>query len=203
MFCPTQNIPHHSASKTFTYYVGHAKLTPNKPLSKNCGAQLSSIWNLPPRKMASRARSSPWQVRIQCLVSCYGQNKVDPCLTAGQGMPYDSFPCISLCRQMVGQYSCPHHSTTPRHHYCTYGVSTPDISACSLCSSGTMAMLCTDTDTNKIRLIGRSRSDKMFCYLHTQAYPIMHNIAPLMFNHGLFVLIPNSPHDNFIQALLI
>jgi len=43
----------------------------------------------------------------------------------------------------------------------TVGISADDISIHSLRSSGAMALLCADVDTDKIRLLGRWRSDEM------------------------------------------
>jgi hypothetical protein len=43
-----------------------------------------------------------------------------------------------------------------------------------------------------IRLIGQWRSDEMLCYLHVQAYPLMHNYSRLMLDAGDYTLIPNQ-----------
>jgi hypothetical protein len=53
-----------------------------------------------------------------------------------------------------------------------------------------MALLCAKVDTDIIKLVGRWRSDEMLCYLHLQAYPLMHNLAPAMATHGSFTLLP-------------
>jgi len=57
-----------------------------------------------------------------------------------------------------------------------------------------MALLCGNVDTDRIRLLGRWRSDKMLRYLHVQAFPVVANIASTMLQHGNFTLIPNNPH---------
>ena len=77
-----------------------------------------------------------------------------------------------------------------------------DISAHSLPSSGAMAMLCTDINSNCICLIGWWWLDEMFHYLHTWAFPITCSIALLMLQKGTFTLIPNTAHAAFVQALL-
>jgi hypothetical protein len=72
-----------------------------------------------------------------------------------------------------------------------YGISPVDISVRSLRSSGAMALLCANVDTDKIRLLGRWRSDEMMRYLHVQAFPIVAPFASQMLHHGSFTLIPN------------
>jgi len=72
------------------------------------------------------------------------------------------------------------------------GVTPQDISIRSLRSSGAMALLCAQVDTDRIRLLGRWRSDEMMRYLHVQAFPIAAPLAPLMVRHGQFTLIPNN-----------
>jgi hypothetical protein len=72
------------------------------------------------------------------------------------------------------------------------GTTATDISVHSLHSSGAMALLCTSVDTDKIRLLGRWRSDEMLHYLHVQAFPIIASLASQMLQHGHFALIPNT-----------
>jgi hypothetical protein len=74
----------------------------------------------------------------------------------------------------------------------TSGIHPADISIRSLRSSGAMALLCAEVDPDKLRLLGRWRSDEMLRYLHIQAYPIVAPLAPLMVRHGHFTLIPNN-----------
>jgi hypothetical protein len=74
----------------------------------------------------------------------------------------------------------------------TVGITPQDISVMSLRSSGAMALLCGNVDTDKIRLLGRWRSDKMLRYLHVQALPIVAPLASLMVRHGFFSFIPNK-----------
>jgi len=74
----------------------------------------------------------------------------------------------------------------------TVGLTPDDISVRSLRSSGAMALLCAHVDTDKIRLLGRWRSDEMLRYLHVQAYPVVAQLAPAMLNHGHFTIIQNQ-----------
>jgi hypothetical protein len=74
----------------------------------------------------------------------------------------------------------------------TVGITAADISIRSLRSSGAMALLCANVDTDKIRLLGRWRSDEMLRYLHVQALPIVAPLATLMVQHGYFSFIPNN-----------
>ena len=55
-----------------------------------------------------------------------------------------------------------------------------------------MALLCGNVDTDKIRFLGRWRSDEMLRYLHVQALPIAAPLASLMVRHGFFSFIPNN-----------
>jgi hypothetical protein len=56
-----------------------------------------------------------------------------------------------------------------------------------------MALLYGNVDTDRIRLLGRWRSDEMLRYLHVQAFPVVAHIASTMLQHGNFTLIPNNP----------
>lgn len=68
---------------------------------------------------------------------------------------------------------------------------TRDISARSTRAGGAMAMLCGGIDSDRIRLIGRWRSDEMYRYLHVQAQPVMAGVAATMLRGGDFRL--NTP----------
>jgi hypothetical protein len=72
------------------------------------------------------------------------------------------------------------------------GVHPNDVSVRSLRSSGAMALLCADVDSDRIRLLGRWKSDEMLRYLHVQAMPIVAPLARLMVQHGSFSFIPNN-----------
>ena len=72
------------------------------------------------------------------------------------------------------------------------GITATDISLRSLRSSGAMALLCADVDTDRIRLLGRWRSDEMLRYLTVQAFPILSPLAAQMVRHGWFTLLPNN-----------
>ena len=66
-----------------------------------------------------------------------------------------------------------------------------DISARSTRAGGAMAMLCGGIDSDRIRLIGRWRSDEMYRYLHVQAQPVMAGVAATMLRGGNYRL--NTP----------
>ena len=55
-----------------------------------------------------------------------------------------------------------------------------------------MALLCGKIDTDIIKLVGRWRSDSIFRYLHSQALPVIGNLAKTMLTHGKFTLLPGS-----------
>jgi hypothetical protein len=73
----------------------------------------------------------------------------------------------------------------------TIGLLPTNISVCSLCASGAMALLCANIDMDRIRLLGRWRSDEMLRYLHVQAHQVVVHIANAMLTNGDFHLIPN------------
>jgi hypothetical protein len=72
-----------------------------------------------------------------------------------------------------------------------FGIKPADISVRSLRSSGAMALLCANVDTDKIRLLGCWRSDEMLRYLHVQALPIVAPFASQMLHQRHFTLLPN------------
>lgn len=72
------------------------------------------------------------------------------------------------------------------------GFGPADVSARAMRAGGAMALLLADVDSDKIRLIGRWKSDEMLRYLHTTARPIMQNFAAQMVQHGAYALIPTS-----------
>jgi len=73
------------------------------------------------------------------------------------------------------------------------GLTPTDVSVRSLRASGAMALLCANVDTDRIRLLGRWRSDEMLRYLHVQAVPVVAPIASAMLRNGHFTLLPNQP----------
>jgi hypothetical protein len=72
-----------------------------------------------------------------------------------------------------------------------FGIKPADISVRSLRSSGAMALLCANVDTDKIMLLGCWRSDEMLRYLHVQALPIVAPFASQMLHQRHFTLLPN------------
>ena len=67
-----------------------------------------------------------------------------------------------------------------------------DVSARCLRAAGANALLCSNVDTDIIRLLGRWRSDEMLRYLHLQAAPLMSDFARRMLHGGNFTLVPNQ-----------
>jgi len=81
-----------------------------------------------------------------------------------------------------------------------FGMQPSDISVQTLRSSGAMALLCANVDTDRIRLLGRWRSDEMLRYLHVQAMPVVAPLSTAMLHHGHFTLLPNRPPSPDIGA---
>ena len=71
------------------------------------------------------------------------------------------------------------------------GFNKADVSARSLRAAGAMALLCANIDHDRIKLVGRWRSDEMLRYLHVQAAPVMRHFSKVMITDGDFSLIPN------------
>jgi len=69
------------------------------------------------------------------------------------------------------------------------GVDPSNIAARSLRASGAMALLLAGLDPDKIRIVGRWKSDAMFRYLHAHAEPLVRGNARLMFAGGHYNLI--------------
>ena len=68
-------------------------------------------------------------------------------------------------------------------------VNPDNIAAQSLRSSGAMALLLSGVDPEKIRILGRWRSDAMFRYLHSHALPLIQDNSWLMFSGGHYRLV--------------
>jgi hypothetical protein len=78
------------------------------------------------------------------------------------------------------------------------GVHPNDVSVRSLRSSGAMALLCADVDSDRIRLLGWWKSDEMLRYPHVQAMPIVAPLASLMVQHGTFFI--HSKQQNGVKG---
>jgi hypothetical protein len=65
-----------------------------------------------------------------------------------------------------------------------------DVSVRSTRAGGAMALLCAGVDSDRLRMIGRWKSDEMFRYLHVQAQPVMNGLAAAMLRGGDFRLTP-------------
>ena len=57
-------------------------------------------------------------------------------------------------------------------------------------AGGAMALLLSNVDTDRIKLLRRWRSDAMMQYLHTNAHPLMQDFASLMVTNGEYAQIP-------------
>ena len=66
-----------------------------------------------------------------------------------------------------------------------------DVSVRSTRAGGAMALLCAGVDGDRLRMIGRWRSDEMYRYLHVQAQPVMNGLAAAMLRGGNFRLTPS------------
>jgi hypothetical protein len=53
-----------------------------------------------------------------------------------------------------------------------------------------MALLCAGVPCDKIRMVGRWRSDELYRYLHVQAQPVMTGLAAAMLHGGGYRLGP-------------
>ena len=58
------------------------------------------------------------------------------------------------------------------------------------CPGGTMALLCAGVGADRIRLVGRWRSDELYRYLHVQAQQVMTGLSAKMLTGGNFRLAP-------------
>jgi hypothetical protein len=74
-----------------------------------------------------------------------------------------------------------------------YNFNASDVSARSLRAAGAMALLCAHVDSDRIRLIGRWRSDEMLRYLHVQAEPVMRDFSSRMLHGGAYAFLPHPP----------
>ena len=71
------------------------------------------------------------------------------------------------------------------------GYTAKDVSVRLTRAGGAMALLCVGVDRNRIRMIGRWRSDELFRYLHVQAHPNMTGIAAAMLRGGSYQRVPS------------
>ena len=69
------------------------------------------------------------------------------------------------------------------------GFEPKDASLRSLRAAGVMALLCASAITYMIRFVGRWRSDKMLCYLHVQAEPLMRKYSKLVVSHSNYKIL--------------
>lgn len=79
------------------------------------------------------------------------------------------------------------------------GILPNEISARSLRASGAMALLCSNVDPVRIRMLGRWRSDEMIKYLHIQAQPLVQDLSQRMLVGGNYTLLPNTEHYDLVH----
>ena len=89
---------------------------------------------------------------------------------------------------MITSLLCAAALSVPGHT----GVDPSNIAARSLRSSGAMALLLGGKDPNKIRILGRWRSNAMFHYLHAHALPLIQNNLTIMFRRGHYTLVART-----------
>ena len=70
------------------------------------------------------------------------------------------------------------------------GYSASHVSARSTRAGGAMALLCAGVGQDRIRMIGRWRSDELYRYLHVQAQPVMTGLAAAMLRGGSYQMAP-------------
>ncbi len=70
------------------------------------------------------------------------------------------------------------------------GYSATDVSARSTRAGGAMALLCAGVGRERIRMIGRWRSDELYRYLHVQAQPVMNGLAAAMLRGSSYQMAP-------------
>ena len=65
-----------------------------------------------------------------------------------------------------------------------------------------MALLCGKVNSDTIRLVSHWKSDAMFQYLHTQALPLIQDLAATMLTHGNFTLLPGTDVPTHIAPMV-
>ncbi len=146
-----------------------------------------------------KERDKRWTCRPQLLWLPYPLPRSGPG-PSHQTLPPSSGPCyhshlrlpqwLCMVQHHTGPDQClpphcshrhwPHIRLCPRWHLCQI-------------SGGTMALLCTEVNTDKNCLLGYWHSNEMLRYPHIQAYPLTATFAHQMLLHGNFALIPNNP----------
>ena len=113
---------------------------------------------------------------------------------------HGAIPTTPLCSYYLATKWCfikPSDITTALRTAVTFlgpslGFLPTDVTARCLRAAGANALLCSNVDTDIIRLLGRWRSDEMLRYLHLQAAPLMSDFARRMLHGGTFTLVPNQ-----------
>jgi hypothetical protein len=147
------------------------------PTQLYCNA-LSSASPFPHKKMAPAAKRMGMAVSAMPLpgTTDYFPLRCRPCF-----YPYFTYPDHRLLRAAVLS------NPTPS------GLLPSDINAKSLRATGAMALINRNVDLDRLRLIGRWKSDAVLRYLHFQAHDIMSDYSSLMIAGSNFCLIPTMP----------
>ena len=111
-----------------------------------------------------------------------------PCLT----LRSTPFALLQIPRFNTSLPPLSPHASEPS---CTFIPTPPaytlaDVTVRSTRAGGAMALLCAGVDSNRIRLVGRWRSDEMYRYLHVQAQPVMTGLSSAMLQGGTFRMTP-------------
>ena len=89
--------------------------------------------------------------------------------------------------EITSALRCAAHAIGHRH-----GVAAKDVSTRSMRSGGAMALLLAGVGGERIKILGRWRSDAIMRYLHTTARPILRGFASRMVAHGDYALLPGE-----------
>ena len=129
---------------------------------------------------------------VICPVLCLVARVV--ALRAFQAVP--STPVNAYCNTLGGDTHYVHARDLTRRMrnalaiFPDPSINPKDISARSTRPGGAMALLCAGVGAERIRLVGRWRSDELYRYLHVQAPQIMTGLSAAMLRGGNFRLAP-------------
>lgn len=119
--------------------------------------------------------------RIQYLRTLTDDSTTYLCAVGPNLLPLLPIQLTTLLRSAIRSSS--HHT----------GVVPSDITAKSLRATGATALLNRNVSFEKLRLIGRWKSDSAIRYLHVQAHDIMSDYSSLMLAGSDYRLIPTTP----------
>mmetsp|Transcript_31242 Transcript_31242/g.57939 ORF Transcript_31242/g.57939 Transcript_31242/m.57939 type:complete len:340 (-) Transcript_31242:306-1325(-) len=193
MAAATHNNPHF-ASATSTSLPARENSEQQLPPSLTSPAPHPCPSLLPPKKTVSKAKPLATAWRTTHLPTLYASSH--PLCAANVHLTQ---PLASV--YVNGQWTTI-KSTAITTALCTsaaaigdsLGFALRDISTRLMRAGGAMALLLSNVDTDRIKLLGRWRSDAMMRYLHTTACPLIQDFARSMVANGEYAQIPN-PDD--------